>query len=58
MVTLKSPREIDAMARAGHIAAETLTLVRGLVRPGVTTEELDHAAEQFIRSHPGAKPSF
>ncbi len=58
MVTLKSPREIDAMARAGRIAAETLKRVRGLVRPGVTTEELDHAAEQFIRSHPGAKPSF
>ena len=58
MVTLKSPREIDVMSRAGQIAADTLALVRDLVRPGVTTEELDHAAEGFIRSHPGARPSF
>lgn len=58
MVTLKSPREIDTMARAGAIVAQTLGLVRGLVRPGVSTEELDRAAEAFIRSHPGAKPSF
>src|SRR5262245_23618713 len=58
MVTLKSPREIDTMEQAGRIAAATLALVRELVRPGITTEELDHAAEQFIRAHPGAKPSF
>jgi methionyl aminopeptidase len=58
MVTLKSPREIDAMTRAGRIAAGTLALVRGLVRPGVSTEELDRAAEEYIRSHPGARPSF
>jgi methionyl aminopeptidase len=58
MVTLKSPREIDAMNRAGQIAAGTLALVGGLVRPGVSTEELDRAAEEYIRSHPGARPSF
>lgn len=58
MVTLKSPREIETMARAGRIVAGTLALMRQLVRPGVSTEELDAAAEQFIRSHPGAKPSF
>jgi methionyl aminopeptidase len=58
MVTLKSPREIDLMAQAGAIVAETLELVGGLVRPGVSTEALDAAAERFIRSHPGATPSF
>ena len=58
MVTLKSQREIDVMTRAGRIAAATLDLVRGLVRPGVTTEDLDRSAEEFIRSHPGARPSF
>lgn len=58
MVTLKSPREIDTMARAGAIVAATLEHVRGLVKPGVSTEELDAAAEAFIRSHPGAVPSF
>lgn len=57
MVTLKSPREIEAMARAGRLAAETLDLVATLVRAGVTTDDLDQAAERFIRGH-GAKPSF
>ena len=58
MVTLKSPREIELMAQAGAIVAGTLELVGGLVRPGVSTEALDRAAEEFIRSHPGATPSF
>jgi methionyl aminopeptidase len=58
VITLKSPREIDIMARAGRIVAATLELVRGLVRPGISTEQLDAAAEKFIRSHPGATPSF
>jgi len=58
MVTLKSPREIEIMARAGTIVAKTLELVRSRVRPGISTEELDREAEGFIRSHPGAKPSF
>jgi methionyl aminopeptidase len=58
MITLKSPREIDIMARAGHIVAQTLARVAEHVRPGVSTVELDDVAEAFIRSHPGAKPSF
>ena len=58
MITLKSPREIDAMGRAGRIVAGTLALMRQLVRPGLSTEDLDTAAETFIRSHDGATPSF
>lgn len=58
MITLKSPREIDTMAAAGRIVAATLAQVAAHVRPGVSTAELDHLAEGFIRSHPGAKPSF
>jgi methionyl aminopeptidase len=58
MVTLKSPREVDIMARAGRIVAGTLALMRTLVRPGVSTEDLDAAAEAFIRGHQGATPSF
>ncbi len=58
MITIKSPREIDIMARAGRIVAETLALVRKEVRAGVSTEALDRRAEAFIRSHPGAVPSF
>jgi methionyl aminopeptidase len=58
MITLKSQNEIEIMARAGKIVGATLDLVRSLVRPGATTAELDDAAEKFIRSHPGATPSF
>ncbi len=58
MVTLKSPREIEIMARAGRIVAGTLALMREILRPGMSTEDLDAAAEKFIRGHPGATPSF
>ena len=58
MITIKSAREIDAMAAAGRILADTLVHVVGEVQPGVSTADLDRIAEDFIRSHPGAKPSF
>ncbi|HSA57687.1 MAG TPA: type I methionyl aminopeptidase [Gemmatimonadaceae bacterium] len=58
MITLKSRRELDIMAQGGRILAATLDLLRGHVRPGVSTKELDAVAEQFIRSHPGATPAF
>ncbi len=58
MITIKSPREVEIMARAGRIVAETLQLVRAECRPGRSTEDLDQVAEAFIRSHPGATPSF
>lgn len=46
------------MAAAGRIVAATLAVVAREVRPGVSTAALDRIAEQFIRSHPGARPSF
>jgi methionyl aminopeptidase len=58
MITLKSPREIEIMAQAGSIVGRTLAMLREIVRPGMTTEDLDAEAEKFIRSHKGAKPSF
>ncbi|OLC06429.1 MAG: type I methionyl aminopeptidase [Gemmatimonadetes bacterium 13_1_40CM_70_15] len=58
MITIKSPREIETMAAAGRIVAATLALVAQHVAPGVSTEHLDRLAEDFIRSHPGARPSF
>ena len=58
MITIKAPREIEIMARAGHIVAGTLALLRQAVRPGMTTEDLDRMAEEYIRSHSGARPSF
>ncbi len=58
MITLKSAREIESMSRAGDVVARTLAMLRDMVRPGLTTEDLDAEAEKFIRSHKGAKPSF
>ena len=45
------------MAAAGAILVRTLNLLAGKVRPGVSTAELDRAAERFIRSQ-GAEPAF
>jgi methionyl aminopeptidase len=58
VIQLKSAREIEVMAEGGRILAATLELLRRAVRPGVSTWELDAVAEEFIRSHPGARPSF
>lgn len=57
LITLKSPREQDAMRRAGRITAQARALAGSMVRPGVTTKEIDTAVRRFIRSH-GAQPSF
>jgi methionyl aminopeptidase len=56
-IILKSPEQIERMAAAGAIQARCLKMLRSKVRPGVTTEELDLAAERFITSQ-GATPSF
>lgn len=58
MITLKSPRELDTMRRAGKIVHDTLARMAEILRPGMTTEDLDAEAEKFIRSHAGAVPSF
>jgi len=57
VIVKKSTEEIDQMAAAGDILVRTLELVERKIRPGVTTGELDKAAERFIRSQ-GAKPAF
>jgi methionyl aminopeptidase len=58
VIQLKSQREIEIMARGGKILAETVKLMERSVKPGMTTADLDAIADEFIRSHPGAKPSF
>jgi len=45
------------MAAAGDILVRTMNLLAGKIRPGVSTGELDQAAEKFIRSQ-GAEPAF
>jgi methionyl aminopeptidase len=57
MIIKKSPEEIERMAAAGDILVRTMSLLAGKIRPGVSTGELDQAAEKFIRSQ-GAEPSF
>ncbi len=58
MITIKSAREIETMAAAGRIVADTLALMGRTIRSGISTKELDRVAEDFIRGHPGARPSF
>jgi len=57
VIIKKTPEEIDRMAAAGEILVKTMNLLAGKIRPGVTTMELDRAAEKFIRSQ-GAEPAF
>lgn len=56
-VQVKTPEQVRAMRRAGLVVGHTLELLRGTVRPGLTTAELDAVAEDHIRSG-GALPSF
>lgn len=58
MIQLKSPREIDAMARGGEVLAATVRLLEESVKPGISTADLDKIADDFIRGHPGATPAF
>ena len=55
---LKSPREIEIMARGGALLRATLVAMRDAVRPGISTMEIDAIGEAFIRSHAGAEPAF
>jgi methionyl aminopeptidase len=57
VIIKKTPEEIDRIAAAGAILVRTMNLLAGKIRPGVTTAELDAAAEKFIRSQ-GAEPAF
>ena len=57
MITLKSPHEIDLMRRSGKITAAARALAGEMVKPGVTTQEINDAVERFIRQQ-GAVPSF
>jgi methionyl aminopeptidase len=57
VIIKKSPEEIEKMARAGAVLVGTMQMIDGRIRPGVSTGELDQAAERFIRSRGGA-PTF
>lgn len=56
-IRIKTARELDLMRTAGHIVAEVHAAMRDLVRPGISTAELDQAAEAIIRRR-DAIPAF
>jgi methionyl aminopeptidase len=56
-VVLKSSKEIEKMRRAGQVTREVLELVRGLIKPGVSTLDLEMAAEARTKEL-GVKPAF
>ena len=56
-IRLKSPKEIESMRRAGKITAAARALAGEMVRPGITTREIDKRVHDFILSQ-GATPTF
>ena len=57
MIQVKNSMQLNAMKEAGRITGETLLVARELVRPGISTKELDDAIRVYIEKC-GAKPSF
>jgi methionyl aminopeptidase len=57
LISLKRPEEIELMRQAGHYLAEVLEILAAMVAPGVTTTELDRAANREIRRR-GCFPGF
>src|SRR3990167_10926702 len=57
MVSIKTQEEIAIMAEGGKILATVLKEIEKMVAPGITTLQLDRAAEALILKH-GAKPAF
>ena len=57
MIELKSAREIGLMRTAGHVLSDVIDHLRGFVKPGLSTLEIDEDVEGFIAAR-GAKPAF
>ena len=56
-ITIKTQEQIEKMRVAGGILIDLIDILEDMIRPGITTNELDRVAEDFIRSR-GATPSF
>ncbi len=56
-INIKSPREIELMRISNHMLAEMHLVLAELVKPGISTEELDEAAVKFIKKH-GVESNF
>ena len=57
MIVLKTEREVSYMRDAGKIVGQTFLELKKAIAPGITTHELDHIADQYIR-RAGAIPAF
>ncbi len=57
MVVCKTPSEIATMRKAGRVLARLLEELRGIIRPGITTRDIDAFVEDRVRAL-GASPSF
>ena len=53
MITIRTPEEIERIAQASKLTADTLSLLEKTVKPGISTLELDRIAEEYIRAHGG-----
>lgn len=56
-IVIKSDQQVELMRKAGRLSAQARAYGGSLVRPGITTKELDHAMHDFIVKH-GGYPSF
>ncbi len=56
-VTIKSPREIACMREAGRLLAEVHEELGAMIRPGISTKDIDRACERLIRER-GCTPNF
>ncbi len=57
MIVMKTPEEVELIAKASRVVAEVLEVLREKVAPGITTDDLDRMAEEGIRGR-GAIPAF
>lgn len=57
MITIKNDKEIEKMKAAGRLVGECHNLLRDMIKPGITTMELNDVAEKYFRDH-GAYPTF
>jgi len=57
MISIKTKSEIERMKKSGYVLAAVFEKLKDLIKPGITTIELDRIVEEHIRKH-GAIPSF
>ncbi|MFO0732942.1 MAG: type I methionyl aminopeptidase [Nitrospiraceae bacterium] len=57
MIVMKTPEEVELIAKASKVVAEVLNVLKEQVAPGITTDDLDRMAEEGIRGR-GAIPAF